>query len=341
MADSYNELFGLGSHTGDPSLLAHWRMQDDAASDQITDSAGAFHGAHSGGNTNGLSVAGPSTAPWLPKALRFDGTNRGDMPSFGVTVSGAAVFCWFKSTGNQNRYGAFYSIGRGTFKLQSDINYNDRLGFRWDYSPANTDPLTGTYTEDVWSFGGFGCDADGMVIQLDDETASDAVEYGEITLDDGGGGHWIADDGYGNESPVDLAGICVFSRKPSFPEISQIKAGPEPLNTVAPTLTIDTSSWSGTVGSWDSQSNGSITCAWELRDADDDSVIESGTGSSPSGSGSYSGDYYLWVRGSNLGGHDSAEDSVSSTETASGGVGGGFAPWLAAPAGQLLNCGVI
>lgn len=91
-----------------------------------------------------------------------------------------------------------------------------------------------------------------------------------------------------------------------------------PLNTVAPTLTISTTTWTGTIGTWDSQSNGTLTYAWELRDADDDSVVESGTGSSPSGSGSYSGDYYLWVRASNDGGYDTEEDSVSADETASG-----------------------
>ncbi|MCD0460049.1 hypothetical protein LOC72_11225 [Roseiconus lacunae] len=128
---------------------------------------------------------------------------------------------------------------------------------------------------------------------------------------------------------------------PSGGSLTELHDGPEPRNTVTPTLAIDASSWSGSVGSWDSQSNGAVTYVWELRDADDDSVVESGTGSSPSGTGSYSGDYYLWVRAANLGDYDPDNDSVSSTETASGGVGGGFTPWLAAPTGQLLNCGVI
>jgi hypothetical protein len=116
-----------------------------------------------------------------------------------------------------------------------------------------------------------------------------------------------------------IAGAALFSRKLSTTELAQWEAGPEPLNTVAPTLTISTTTWTGTIGTWDSQSNGTLTYAWELRDADDDSVVESGTGSSPSGSGSYSGAYYLWVRASNDGGYDTAEDSVSADQTATGG----------------------
>jgi hypothetical protein len=116
-----------------------------------------------------------------------------------------------------------------------------------------------------------------------------------------------------------IAGTALFSRKLSPTELAEWEAGPEPLNTVVPTLTISTTTWSGTIGTWDSQSNGTLTYVWELRDADDDSVVESGSGSSPSGSGSYSGAYYLWVRASNDGGYDTAEDSVSADETASGG----------------------
>ncbi len=116
------------------------------------------------------------------------------------------------------------------------------------------------------------------------------------------------------------AQISIDSTALSATEIAETVAGPEPLNTVPPTLTIDGTSFSATIGTWDSQSNGTITYEWELRDSDDDSVVSSGTGSSPSGSGSYSGDYYLWVRASNNGGYDSSEDSVSNVETVSGGT---------------------
>jgi hypothetical protein len=123
----------------------------------------------------------------------------------------------------------------------------------------------------------------------------------------------------GNGSTSGWTEFSNYAEVPSGGDPTELYDGPEPLNTVAPTLTISATSWSGTVGTWDSQSNGTVTYEWELRDGDDDSVVESGTGSSPSGSGSYSGDYYLWVRASNDGGYDSAEDSTSAVQSVGGG----------------------
>jgi hypothetical protein len=70
-------------------------------------------------------------------------------------------------------------------------------------------------------------------------------------------------------------------------------------------------SWTGTVGTWNDQSNGEMTFIWQLRRVSDNGVEQSGTGSSPGGSLPVSSAYYLWVRGMNDGGHDPAEDSVS------------------------------
>lgn len=89
----------------------------------------------------------------------------------------------------------------------------------------------------------------------------------------------------------------------------------DPENLSIPTLTLGASSWSGSVGTWDNKSNGTITYAWELRDSGDDSVVESGSGSSPSGSGSYSGGYYLHVEATNNAGTTSADSATQSIGT--------------------------
>jgi hypothetical protein len=114
--------------------------------------------------------------------------------------------------------------------------------------------------------------------------------------------------------------LSTYTTQLTAADASELSAGPEPLNTTIPTLSFGDSTWTGTVGTWDSQNNGTITYVWELRRSSDNVPVQSGTGSSPSGSNPTSENHYLWVRGTNNGGFDSAEDSVSLS--ASPGIGG-------------------
>ncbi|MEM6365605.1 MAG: LamG-like jellyroll fold domain-containing protein, partial [Planctomycetota bacterium] len=74
MADSYNELFGLGSYSEDASLEGWWKLQDNAASTAVADSSSQATDQVlvGGSNTSDISASGPG---FLPLSLNFDGTS--------------------------------------------------------------------------------------------------------------------------------------------------------------------------------------------------------------------------------------------------------------------------
>lgn len=86
-------------------------------------------------------------------------------------------------------------------------------------------------------------------------------------------------------------------------------ASDPPENLTPPSLSINEASFTGSVGLWDSMGAGAITYEWELRDSTD-TVIDSGTGTSISGSGSFSGSYYLWVKATTSSGSEEAVSSL-------------------------------
>ncbi|MGN6546468.1 MAG: hypothetical protein ACTHK7_15545 [Aureliella sp.] len=158
-----------------------------------------------------------------------------------------------------------------------------------------------------------------------------------------GGSHWI---GQSLDNLVSywfnghIAGYAQFQRKLSDAEEAEAFAGPEPINLTAPTGSMSSGTFNGNVGTWDSQSNGTISCAWELRNVTGDVVEASGTaasGADITASASYAGSYYLHVRASNDGGYDPAEDSVSTQFTSDGStpipVDTGDSLWLTDTAG--------
>jgi len=320
MADSFNELHGLGSHAKDSAMKWWGRLQDNAASTVVVDDSGnGINGVLVGGsNTSDLAEAGPTS--WQPSAIRFAPSDYitqalsalgGDDATILMTLkadSNVGVgegWCHFgeSNTGSSSHYlhaSEFYcSALRGTSSsATSRINFNPvpdvtswrnlaikttpgLAGFRvrMDGSTEyNTTGITGLYTGGSWCLG-----------------KSAAAIFFEGAM----------------------AGVSIWSRALTNAEEAMAFAGPNPVNSVAPTLSIASSSWSGTVGTWalpspfSLVSNGTITYTWELRDADDDSVVDSGSGSSPSGTGSYSGEHYLRVAASNTGGNDSAADTNS------------------------------
>ncbi|PQO33162.1 hypothetical protein C5Y96_09895 [Blastopirellula marina] len=137
------------------------------------------------------------------------------------------------------------------------------------------------------------------------------------SMPNGSGGYTTT--GYFNGG---LSHVAAFNRELTSSEVYEAFDGPEPLNESLPTLSNDGRFWSATLGSWDtwfSKSNGNVYGSWELRKSSDDSVVDSGSGlvnsTYPSGGPLPVGEYYLWVRGTNSGGYDPAEDSVSSSIT--------------------------
>jgi hypothetical protein len=316
---SYNALFGLGSHSVDSALEGWWKLQDNTASVAVLDSGSLSRdGATGGTNTSAMSVSGPKG--YISSSLSFNNSAsrmvRGTANT-AITSAGNSIGCWVKLS-STSRFDPFLWFGQTT---RNDRRYqlSCSSGGVWQYTAqydSNSATASGGVKDDNWHFvTGVSYGQNNHQIFLDGVSLNTSTNFSNA---DNRSNFSIGGSNGSTKSYAiaDIAEAFCFRRSLSTNEIVEIYAGPEPLNTVAPTLSISVSSWGGTVGTWDSQGNGSITYEWELRDADDDSVVESGTGSSPKGFNTYSGDYYLWVRASNDGGYDSAEDSVSADTTA-------------------------
>ena len=296
-------------------LITQLLLQETSGTTFADASGNARTGTLSG--STGLSTdTGPTS--WLASAIKLDGTDdRIDVILSGFETSDFGVGCWSRSmvaivrtlvsiadkdvVNQQHRInttgGGDYSISTFDGSLAGADSTEDATGATWKFVSGN---FTRTVSRELF--------VDGVSAALD-ETASSETGFDRLTLG------VTADSTPGGYSDGYHAGLELFPRALSAAEWLERSLGPEPLNTVLPTLTINATSFSGTVGTWDGQSNGTVTYAWELRNASDDSVVDSGTGSSISGSGAFSGGYYLWVRASNDGGHDADEDSISTTAT--------------------------
>lgn len=328
MADSYNELFGLGSHSQDAHLEGWWPLQDDAASTVVEDvSTNANDGTLAGGNdTEDLDDFGPGRG--LVSALRLDGTddliNIGDIAALNHGTGDLTLGAW-----------ASTRVGSGSSRIIAGKTESGGNGVA-EYH-------IGTINGRVWGAVRDGSDANGRIDADADYTTNqwyhvcvvrvsgvvrlyvDGVQQSATRTISGSvsssrtftiGSRDPLAGGADLNWPGRIAGVGNFSRGLSATEVGEWKNGPEPLNITSPTLAIDGFSWSGTVGTWDSQSNGALAYTWELRRSADDSVVESGIGANPSGSGRYpGGDYYLWMRASNDGGHDPTEDQASASQT--------------------------
>jgi hypothetical protein len=138
--------------------------------------------------------------------------------------------------------------------------------------------------------------------------------------------------------------VRIYDRLLSPAEISELYTNGRgydhrtPLNTVLPTLDMGVTSWTGDVGTWDGFTNGTVSYAWELRLVEDDTVVESGGGPSPGGTGTYNNanGYYLSVDATNTAGTSTARSKVG---TLGNGLGAWFSASIDADAKDLSNAG--
>lgn len=330
MADSYNELFGLGSHSEDANLEGWWPLQDDAASTAIDDaSSNANDGTLNGGdNTADISTTGPNS--WLTKGLDFDGSN--DY----ISVSGTEL----------DLTGAF-TIGEW-FSREASMSNKTIMGFYQASSPYSGYGLAvgtnSTNRPDVWSKGTAGWTTINTALNLStwylligkhdgSTTVSISIDAGTPTT-----GTKDPPDSYTGTKTIGARADAaqkaaskhshafVFSRELSAAEEDEVYNGPEPVNTVAPvlsgteevgeTLSCTTGTW-GLDSPFSSGSNGTITYSYQWTRSND----SGGTGEADI-SGATSSTYTLVeadvgkfircrVRATNDGGYDSAADTNS------------------------------
>lgn len=361
MADSYNELFGLGSHSPDASLEGWWPLQDDAASATVTDYSGNSRNGTAAANTSTKTTSGPSSSGgYLDKALSFNGS------SDKVTISDNAAFTHGDGTSDTafSSYAKIYRTATGSagavlakasniavgenylFVSSADSvflravddstgGYISRQTFGTALSATTWYAVGGTYTgagDSTW----FDVLIDGSVL---DDTTTDSGSY--TAMEDTAEPLTIGSRGSTLYFNGRICEVSHWSRQLSTAEVQEIDAGPEPINTVAPVISgtqTEGQTLSVTSGTWglDTPFNGktnhavlgSIQYNYQWTRSDD----SGGTGEANI-SGATSNTYTLQaadigkyircvVRGTNDGGFDVAADTNSNMSGAISAAGG-------------------
>lgn len=313
---SYNSLFGLGSHLEDAALEGWWQLQETTGTTATDASANARDGVINGMGANPTTTTGPTG--YLPSAYDLDGTDDHiEMPDLSVW-SGHDASCsqtialWFNSDAAQTSWLAGIDDEYG-LKIHDDSGNYLRYDMFGDNSgnPGQPSIPTSTWKHVVLSWeAGTGGD-----IYLDGSAYHSYSSADQSA--DGANRFWLGDRSLAaGSSPFNggLAGASYFSRDLASSEASELHSGPEPLNTVAPTISGNAAQGSTltcSTGTWDSQGNGSLTYAYQwTRDGSDISGATSSTYTTQVADvGTAIG---CKVLASNDGGSDPAEETASS-----------------------------
>ena len=332
MASSYNELFGLGSHTEDTALLGWWNLQDDAASTTITDGSSNGNNGTFSTNTNNQSTTGPNS--WLTKGIDHAATHYATMGtgylSDIVTNGEFSISMWIYYNPHSD---VIWSVGdaNGLGDANGIFEFNSgRSGANREFMPTSNsnDAITNSLSASTWRCIGGACDLGSNDSEMYVNGSSVGTETTFV------GSHSLTNCAHRIGSAPNTtrkfngrtSGAALFERRLTTAEFGEIYNGPEPVNSVAPsatgtgavgeTLTTTSGTW-GLDSPFSSGSNGTITYTYQWTRSDD----ESGTGESNifgATSSSYtvveadSGKFLRCVvSATNDGGNDSAADTNS------------------------------
>lgn len=259
----YNSLTGLGSHAGEANTW--FRMQDNAASTQVTDSSGnGNHGTLQGGRTTAdLSVAGDA---WSTLALQGDGI--ADYIDFAAATTAAfntehtAVLRWKNKSVASGADVHWGLTGSATSAFFAD-NAGNRMRYR--QGAANLGLITRTLQVDEW---------DGIAISFEFNQAI-RYTYDGTSAD----GSTATANAYtpgvfmrrqSTYSPLAYREFILFDRTTTDDERLALLAGPEPLY-IGPAITVSqTTRYCAPSGApaWDAQGNGTprTVYLWEVAD---------------------------------------------------------------------------
>lgn len=359
MASSYNELFGLGSHSDDASSEGFWPLQETTGTTASDESSNARNATYAGMGSNPVTATGPNS--YLVSSVDFSPTTYADPSIVWDRNADFTVCCWVEMASVLNT---------ALFGHTARIGANDRLIAlcRWSDNNIYFDTggtgvgqrLTVSNSSTGWQFVTFRINrSSGFDVRLNKSTiVSYSGTPGLPTSDRNfyiGGAYNPTDDNlrYGHHGPV--AGFGLFSRSITDSESDEAQDGPELVNTTAPAVTGTETvgqTLSCTTGTWvlpspfSSGTNGTATYAYQWTRSDDGS----GSGEADIG-GATSSTYTLVagdsgkyircrVRASNSGGFDSSADTNSNFTGAIGGGGGGFQPAWAIGATQVAGVAV-
>lgn len=305
----------------DPSLLVYHPLQDNAASTVISNpAAGGSDGELLGGSTTAARSVDDGPTEWLPRSIhlsysphhvRIGSPSPESIDAFTVlfrvrpdSVSGARDFA-----GRWDSYTATPTANNQRFLIRT--NGAQSQFFVRRATASTTASATGpNLAAGVWH--NIAAVATGSVLRIgvNGVFGSDVSLSGPYlpspSMD------WFIGAAHSGSSSGRYADFAIFTRALSTAEIADWFAGPTgsvPENLSPPTLTIYSTSFTGSVGSWDAMGAGPLTYEWELRDSGDN-VVDSGSGTTISGTGSFSGQYYLWVEATNSVGSEEAASSL-------------------------------
>jgi len=344
MADSYNEIFGLGSHSEDASLEGWWLLGDDAASTAVDDqSSNANDGTLEGGdNTSDVSTTSPTS--WLPGAFAFDGT--ADNVNLGNFFEpGTGDYTWLcrsksSSTADQEMVRRDPSVAtRYITILRMDSQSGGGTARFYQLGGSGTVDLVhaGGYDDGAWhTYAGTRLSSSSY-LYVDGAQRASGGDPGTLdgANDDWAIGAWRRSTSVSGYWVGDIGETVALSRGITVAEFNEWEDGPEPVNTVAPVLSGPEEigqTLSVTSGTWaldapfSSGTNGTITYSYQWTRSND----AGGTGEVDIG-GATSSSYTpvvadetkhlrCRVRASNDGGYDSAADTNSNM---SGAITGG------------------
>jgi hypothetical protein len=347
VSDSYNELFGKGSHSPDPHLFAHYPLQETSGSTVSMD-AGNFVGG--GGNTDLLySGAGdiptqPGPTSWLPSAVATPGNTLLETQGTPDTADGHwgypyTLGCWaawqqntlhtvvnWWGTAIDGRFAQINQRATGTEWAAS----MKRAGQSARAARGNAtgggafDFILGDYVGPAERY----CWVNGVRGAIDNSnTAPEVSDDSKYHISIGGGGLSSGSPTYQNFAGP-IAGVFVFTRSLTDAEKSEVYTGPEPLNATPPSITGTpevSEVLTSTDGIWDSQSNGVVTYTYQWHRADDgqglnDAPIAGATAKTYTVIAEDEGKFLrCFVTGTNDGGVDAAEITPSAYVEITGG----------------------
>lgn len=334
---SFNSLFGLGNNSPDADLLGFWPLLETTGTQATDYSGNDRHGTIAGMGANPTTITGPNS--WAASAFNFQGTDDVVSIAAAAGVSGAnprtvGGFVYVQSSAANYLFAEFGDSGFGQ-DFVPRANNTACLAFgggtldssnspaipnnTWCLYTAHV-PASATDTDDIEVY------IDGVILPglasstlrtLNTVLASNVYLGANVT----GGAYAVCR----------LATWFSFARSLSTSELAQTVAGPEPVNTVAPTVSGDTAQGSELTcdpGTWAlpspfaSGSNGTVTYAYQwTRDGGDISGATSSTYTTQEADvGASVG---CKVLASNDGGSDAAEETASGntiTVVASGGT---------------------
>ena len=327
MANSYNELFGLGSHSPDASLEGWWPCQDFASNTIVEDYSGNNRdgAVGHGDNTNQYSTTGVNN--WLTRAFQCNANLWTTLPNFTNAISktllargymsnlSAGVKFFIGSEGNTNRN---YVGANGN----TNVPY-----FRYGNNTAFGSSATSVITDNAWFSYASSIDSSyncvGYVDGSSVVTASLPSTNGPFNTNINLGSYNDGQTAFMNGSVADAS---FFSRVLTSSEVAEWNDGPEPVNTVAPTLSRTETigrTLTATPGTWAlgslfaSGSNGTITYSYQWYRADDvtgtnRTAISGETSTTYTLTSADAGKHVqVQVRATNTGGFDSDADTSS------------------------------